>query len=330
VPDVDDQELAWATGALNRAGATPLGAPEIYAVRAWSTIWTLRTDAGLMWFKAGHARDCVIEQVLADLVPTLVDAPVAVEAAEGWLLTRDGGITVDAHLSAGHALLPSLACRIIRDYAALQRRTLDQRTLLVTAGIPVANPTEAADVALAHAAYLAQLPQDDPRHLHTAGHDAVTRSAPQLRAAGEALSTGPVPLGLDHGDLATRNVFKPRGDGQFRFFDFSDARWAHPFESLAMFLWECARRWRITIRTDVIDARDPRLQAVLDAYMSCWTDKAPLQDLRTLMPHALRLAPLHRTGVWLQILADADTQAIATHGRTPWSWLQDVTKPVQL
>ena len=30
------------------------------------------------------------------------------------------------------------------------------------------------------------------------------------------------------------------------------------------------------------------------------------------------------------ILQDADDEALAAHGRTPWSWLEDVTKPVLL
>ena len=80
----------------------------------------------------------------------------------------------------------------------------------------------------------------------------------------------------------------------------------------------------------MIDARDPRLLAVLDAYLACWTDVAGVEQLRALMAHALRLAPLHRTGVWLRILAQADAEAVTTHGRTPWSWLQDVTRPVLL
>jgi hypothetical protein len=330
VPDVDDDQLAWATGVMRRNGMTATGAPAVHAVQAWSTIWTLPTDAGLLWFKASHAGDGAIEPVLAELVPALVDAPVAVEPAKGWLLTRHGGITVDAYLAAGRQLDLHAACRIVQDYATLQRDTLAQRARLIGLGLPVADPAQAADVALAHATYLSALPDDDPRHLRHADHEAVVRTAPHLQVAGETLAAGPVPLGLDHGDLATRNVFMSRTDAPFRFFDFSDARWAHPFESLAMFVWECARRWRITIGTDVIDMRHPRLRQVFDAYLTCWADVGTPEHLRPLMAHALRLAPLHRTSVWIRILADADTAALAAHGQTPWSWLQDVTRPVRL
>jgi hypothetical protein len=81
---------------------------------------------------------------------------------------------------------------------------------------------------------------------------------------------------------------------------------------------------------DVIDLRDARIRVVLDAYLSAWTDLANTDELRNLAAQALRLAPLHRSGVWLHTLADAGADAVARHGRTPWAWLQDVSKPVIL
>ncbi len=70
--------------------------------------------------------------------------------------------------------------------------------------------------------------------------------------------------------------------------------------------------------------------AVLDAYLTCWTDFAPLDDLGRLAECALRVAPLHRVAAWLGILRDADDAALARHGGTPWAWLRDVTTPVRL
>lgn len=57
---------------------------------------------------------------------------------------------------------------------------------------------------------------------------------------------------------------------------------------------------------------------------------APLGELRTLAECALRIAPLHRSAVWLCILDGAGPAALAAHGRTPWAWLEDVARPVLL
>jgi hypothetical protein len=328
VSDVCSEPLAWASHVLRRAGVPVQGAPTVHATRLWSTVWTLPTNAGTFWLKAGRPGDGGVEQALAALVPELVDEPMAAEPARGWLLTRDGGTTMDAYLSTRQEIEPDDVCRMIRDYAMLQRGVLEHRSMLARAGIPITDPARAGDLARAQADYLAGLPEQDPRHLRAVDHKCVLVATSALAAAGQALVAGPLPMGLDHGDLATRNVFMPRSGGRYRFFDFSDARWAHPFESLTMLLWEFVRRWRITMPAGVLDTREPRIRAILNAYLSCWTDFASMDELRPLAAHALRLAPLHRAAVWLRTLADADVEALGEHGRTPWAWLQDVVHPV--
>jgi hypothetical protein len=326
----DADPLTWARDALRAVGVAVRGVPVARAVNVWSSVWALRTDAGTYWLKAGRPGEGHAERILASLAADLVLAPLATEPVRGWLLAPDGGTTMETYLSGREDLDPEWMCRLVRDYADLQRSTFEHRPVLESAGIPVADPLLAAEVARAQADCLARFPEGDPRHLPAADHQRVVEATPRLLAAGTALVRGPVPLGLDHGDLATRNVFLPRTGGRHRFFDFSDARWAHPFESMAMLLWECVRRWRIVMPADVIDLRDTRIRTVLDAYLSCWSELAAGEELRDLAGHALRLAPLHRSGVWLRTLAAAETAAVTRHGRTPWAWLQDVTKPVLL
>ena len=268
---------------------------------------------------------------VAELAPGHVEAPVAVEPERGWLLTRDGGTTLmDSAPGGARGVGVGALTVLLRDYAVLQRRTVGHRDRLVAAGLPVADPLDAAELAVEHAERLARFPVTDPRHLPAEHRDAVHAAAPALTAAGRELAGGPVPLAFDQADLFPRNVFLPRPSGPFRFFDFADAVWAHPFGSLVMLVVECQHRWRIPAAAHLIDCRDHRIRAVVDAYLECWTDLAPLPELRRLAECALRIAPLHRTAAWLGILADADPAALVDHGRTPWAWLEDVTKPVLL
>lgn len=97
-----------------------------------------------------------------------------------------------------------------------------------------------------------------------------------------------------------------------------------------MLIPELQHRWRTPTSPDAVDCRAPRIGAILDAYLDCWTDRAPLADLRVLAAAALRVAPLHRSAPWLRTLAGADATVLAAHGRTPWAWLEDVTKEVLL
>ncbi|HZB47830.1 MAG TPA: hypothetical protein VE547_01940 [Mycobacteriales bacterium] len=302
--------------------------------RPWSTVWTVGEDR---WFKENcpsHRREATVHAAVAELAPDHVDAPVAVQPERGWLLTRDGGTTLlDSAPGGTRGVEVATLTALLRDYAALQRRTVGHRDELVAAGLPVADPRDAAELAAAQADRLASLPATDPRHLPAAQRDRVRAALPALAAAGRELAAGPVPAAFDQADLFPRNVFLPRPGGPYRFFDFADAVWAHPFGSLVMLVVECLHRWRIPAG-DTVDCRDPRVRAVLDAYLGCWTDLAPLPELRRLAECALRIAPLHRSAAWLGILDDAaaagDDAALARHGRTPWAWLEDVTRPVRL
>lgn len=301
--------------------------------RPWSTLWTASTDDGTLWFKENcppHRSEATLHAEVAALAPSHVDAPVAIEPARGWLLTRDGGTTLMDSVPGGTrgVEVPALT-DLLRDYAALQRLLIPHRDRLIAAGLRVASPLDAAELARAQVAELAAYPAGDPRHLTAERCDQVMGALPALADAGATLAAGAVPLTFDQADLFPRNVFLPRPGGPYRFFDLADAVWAHPFGSLVMLVVECLHRWRIPAG-DLIDCRDERIIAVLDAYLNCWTDFAPLDDLRALAECALRIAPLHRVAAWLDILRDADDVAVAKHGSTPWAWLQDVTTPVQL
>jgi hypothetical protein len=313
---------AWGSPDWVAAVSAWVGAPVVHReTRPWSTLWT----AGSLWFKENcpaHRAEASVHAAVAVAAPAYVDAPVAVEPVRGWLLTRDGGPTLGRPRDVGADELAA----VLRDYAALQRATVGHEAPLVAAGLRVADPLDAAALARAHAAELAGYPPGDPRHLSPADHDRVLAALPALAAAGAALSAGPVPLALDQADLFPRNVFAPRDGGPHRFFDLADAVWAHPFGSPLLLLVEGQRRWGLPAG----DGRDPRVAALLEAYLSCWTSYAPLGELRRLAEHALRIAPLHRVAAWLGILRDADAAAVARHGRTPWSWLEDVTRPVVL
>ena len=87
----------WIEVALRERGIAVTGAIDQPRIRPWSTLLTVPTDAGLVWFKEncpGQAFEAPLLAVLADVVPDAVAAPLAVEPARGWLLTADSGTTL--------------------------------------------------------------------------------------------------------------------------------------------------------------------------------------------------------------------------------------------
>lgn len=334
VPAPSDREtwLRSATDwARHHSGCPDLHLEEV-VTEAWSTVWRSTAPAGDLWFKESRSANLAegrVHDVLAGLAPDQVTAPVAWDNRRGWLLTRDGGVTVMDSSPSDRGLAGSVAQDLLADYAQLQRATIGQRDVLVSAGLPEGLPHQAEQLLQACVTEMAALPTDDPRHVSaTEAHQLLTDGAQAVREAGRLLTDGPVPLAFDHNDLFPRNVFLPQGGGNYRFFDFAESLWAHPFGSLLMLLWELIRRHRLDVGdSGTIDVSHTPIRAVFDSYLQEWTEYTALHELRQLAGLALQIAPLYRTSTWLTVLR-RNPNAVGDHGSTPRAWIFDVTRPV--
>ena len=56
--------------------------------------------------------------------------------------------------------------------------------------------------------------------------------------------------------------------------------------------------------------KDSLVAEVIDAYLESWTDLAPAQELRRLLPAAERMSALHRAESWRRLMADVPLEAI--------------------
>jgi hypothetical protein len=300
---------------------------------AWSTIWRTQGSGAALWLKASTSANPAegsVHHLLSQVATDQVRAPVGWDDSRGWLLTRDGGRTVFDADPGVRGLTGTVAADLLDSYATLQRATVGHRDEFAAAGLPDGSPTDSADLLLCCVQEMAAVPKEDPRHLTDDEAAALVGVAPELQAIGEALTAGPVPLAFDHNDLFPRNVFEARPGYGYRFFDFAESVWAHPFGSLLMLLWELMHRAGIDAgETGVLDLRDERIGSVFDSYLSRWTDYGSMDELRQLASWALRIAPLYRASTWLEVLRKVST-AVEKHGKTPRAWIFDVLRPVAL
>ncbi|MFD6177849.1 MULTISPECIES: phosphotransferase [unclassified Isoptericola] len=220
---------AWTEDALARRGVRVLVPADQTRVRPWSTQLVLETDAGRAWFKAGcraAAHEPALQRLLAEIAPDQVDAPLAVEAARGWMLTADRGATLRERRDPSTA---DWAAVLVR-FARLQQDVAERRDELLATGLPDCSPGTLPgrfDAVLDH---LRTLPPGHPVRLDETTAAALDRARPAVRAAADLLAAGPLPATLQHGDLHPGNVFET--GGALRVFDLGDAQWAHPLEVL--------------------------------------------------------------------------------------------------
>jgi hypothetical protein len=234
------------------------------------------------------------------------------------MLTADHGATLGSLPSDD----PAVWARITRDFADLQQLAAPHGERLAQAGLVVMNPEVAANFVENQLLLHTGLPAGHPLYLSAEEADGVVRALPALHGAVETLRGLPVPLSLDHNDLHARNCFLPGATTDpLRFFDFADSYWAHPFSTLLVPVEQMQAQWATT-------ADDPRIEAVVRAYLERWTHYAPLPDLRAAVEPALRLARVHRYGSWLRLLVYADDASMRTYAPAALRYLRTLSDPV--
>lgn len=132
-------------------------------------------------------------------------------------------------------------------------------------------------------------------------HSSVAAEIEQVGALG-------LPITLSHNDLHVYNAFDTVGG--LRFFDFADSVAANPLSGLLVPLNELA------YYLGEPPPDDARLRRVADAALEVWSDLAPIDELRAVLPAALRLGRLGRAESWrrtAETLAPEDQAEYAGH-----------------
>ena len=289
---------SWVRNRLASAGIVVTGEPVPYRIRFWAAVWCYPTDHGLFWFKEnnpGQAFEAALVAAMAEALPQHVVAPLAIDAGPGWLLTADQGPVLADQEEADWT-------RLVLEYADFQRDTVPHRNTLLAAGLTSLEPANLSAALNTVADWFDSLPADHPVRPDAATRAGVRRAV-ETTAEVEKLLPGVVPMALDQNDLHARNVLRPDPDGPFRFFDFGDAVWGHPFATLA------------SVREDVDEQ-------VVTAYLEKWSDLAPLDVLRRELEIAEPLHTVHRMVSWHRLLAHADDIECATWADSVEHWLR--------
>ncbi|GAB2607082.1 hypothetical protein [Kribbella endophytica] len=312
---------AWVRTQLAAAGITVTGDPIPYKIRFWAAVWCYPTDRGLYWFKEnnpGQSFEAALVDAMARELPQHVIAPLAIEPTRGWFLTADQGATLGEQLTEVDPLL--LWRRLVVEYAALQRDTIPAEQALLASGLTQLGPAQLGDKVHSIADWFSNLSTDHPL--------AIGSQVEQLHRAADNLVgwaskfSGAIPLALDQNDLHAYNVFAASATAPFRFFDFGDALWAHPFVTLA-----CVHAALVDPDDPTTwSADDPRLTEITDAYLHEWTDLAPLDVLHTELEAALPLHVVHRLVSWHRLLVHADETEAAAWAVSPEHWIGEVIR----
>jgi Phosphotransferase enzyme family len=312
----------WVRLQLAARGLEP-GGPMTPRARAWSTVLEVPTSQGRVWFKTtapSMASDARLTDLLAGLAADLVLAPIAVDAARGWMLLPDGGQRLrDAmdpaqRLDAWTAMLPR--------YAELQMASAARPELLFEAGALERRP--------GHLPSQLEALLEEPDSLligqqgGLSGEQVAEIRAllPRLGEVAQRLTGAGIPDAIQHDDLHDGNVLVT-ADGGSWIVDWGDAGIGHPFATLLVTLRSVESALELEGWSPYGEMR-PELARLRDAYLEPWTILMPRDELVELVPLATWTGMIGRALTWRAALGHADYEQYAEFRDAVSGWLEEL------
>jgi hypothetical protein len=275
----------WIEHEVTRLGHDLL---DLEQVKQWSisSVLRVRTGGPDLYFKVSidvplFVNEAVVTERLARRFPTYIPPPAAVEPDRAWML-----------LPAFDDLIPETSPVAIRRqvfarFAELQRASAGSIEALLADGcidrrLPVLEGQ--IDPLMDDDQTMSALTNDQRLRLRAL--------VPVLKELTQEMAGLGVPYTLVHGDLHLANT--ARIDGEFAFFDWTDACVAHPFFDLMAMKFE----------TD-----DVEKQLIMEAYLAGWGEVVGPETLQRAVLLAGVLIPLHHAVSYQQLVVHLEPDA---------------------
>jgi hypothetical protein len=269
----------WIRDRLAELDRRLAGAIEQPHVRAWGTVFRVRTDDATLWFKASIpplAYEVPLLETLAVQVPDRVPRPLAADVACAWMLMEDAGTRLtDLHPDGPPV---EIWTEFLPEYAQLQLDAAPAAGALVELGVPDRRVSQLVE------GFLRVLESDRLIRPSAGGglEDADVRRlrtlVPQLTEAVDRVAALELPNSVQHDDLHAWNVCV--WNSGYRFVDWGDACIAHPLLSLSV---------------PLAHVGDEGGAAARGAYLKPWTALRPYAELEAACDAAVLLGQV--TGV---------------------------------
>ncbi len=300
-PAWQEQAHAWIRAEAERNSIQIEGSIEQNHAYAWSTVMRVPTDQGLLFFKATAPEtiyESALTQLLANLYPDCLPNLVALDAARGWMLMRDGGGQLRASIRPTRDVQPWEP--VITRYAELQIGLAEHVSEILALGIPDHR------LAALPALYL-QLLNDEAslmigqeKGLTSAEFQQLQELTPRFEQICAELAAFGIPESLNHGDFHDGNILVK--DGRITFFDWGDASVTHPFMSLRTFFVSM----EIALDLEDYAPPTPEMTTLRDRYLERWEGFASKAQLLKAYNVSRPVASIVKTLAWHQTISRLD------------------------
>jgi hypothetical protein len=285
----------WILSQLDRVNLHLAGKIEQPHIRPWSTVLTVPTDGGLLYFKA-TAPYLSYEPALTDFLfstrPDVTPDLLAIDQMRGWMLMRDSGTPLRTFIKAEKSV--DRWREIMPLYVGLQKELTHRIDDMLSLGVPDRRLDSLPEMFSSLVGDKASLLVDQPDSITSDEYRRLQASVGEFEKMCLALNSFGIPATLHHDDFHDGNLFIQ--NERVIFTDWGECAITHPFFTLVVML-------RGAENSLDLSPGASELALMRDWYLSEWTDFAPMKELQSTVKLAERIGLVNRALTWHWVIS---------------------------
>jgi hypothetical protein len=305
----------WIHTQLDRLKLHLAGDIEQPHIRPWSTVCTVPTDGGLLYFKATApylGYEPALTEFLFSNRPDVMPDLLAIDQNHGWMLMRESGtplrtfIKTEISVERWREIMPL--------YVGLQKELSPRLDEILALGVPDRRLDSLPPLFASLVEDETSLLVGQPESITSDEYRRLKASVGDFEKMCLALGSIGIPPSLHHDDFHDGNVFIQ--DQRVIFTDWGESAITHPFFTLVVMLRGAENS--LDLAQDA-----PELARMRDWYLTQWTDYAPLKELQPVVKLAERIGLVNRALTWHWVISHLPAEVRPDYAIAVPSYLQD-------
>jgi aminoglycoside phosphotransferase (APT) family kinase protein len=316
-PDWQSEAQSWIRSELDNNDLQLAGEIEQPHIRPWSTVMTVPTNAGMLYFKASSsifAHETALTDYLARFRPENSPDLLAVDLKRHWMLMRDAGTPLRQFIRVEKNI--ALWTEVLPPYVKLQKDMAERTTQFLALGVMDRRLEKLPAMFENLIADKSAMLIDQEESLTSEEYSRLKKSVPDFERRCEKLASYRIPETIHHDDFHDANIFVQ--DGKIIFTDWEESAITHPFFTLVVMM----RGIDNSMGMDF----SPESEQVRDMYLGYWTSYASMEELRSIARLAQSVGYINRALTWKLSLDNMPEERKSEYTLAVPSYLKDFIK----
>ena len=314
-PDWQAEVKAWIHSALEKNYLQLIGDIEQPHIRPWSTVMTVPTNAGILYFKASaslFAHETALTDYLARFRPEIFPELVVVDMKRHWMLMRDAGTPLRQFVRTEKSI--ALWKDVLPLYVDLQKAMAERTTHLLALGVMDRRLARLPAMFENLIADESAMMLDQEESLTSEEYSRLKGYGPEFARMCEKLTSFGIPETIHHDDFHDGNIFV-QSNGRIILTDWGESAITHPFFTLVVIMRSVDNSMGMDF--------SPESEDVRDMYLQYWTSYASIDELRSIVKLAQRIGYVNRALTWKMSLDDMPEELKSEYSIAVPAYLKD-------